>query len=557
MVIYGLLLGIGMAAVLLPFYLAKPANVVAIRTGVILLLFLAMLKYMLYKPVWRPVVHVVLLVLTYLIWSNTFQVGKGISVITIQYAFMVVIFSFYGFGARYGFLYSVVNVGQLLLFAVLFTGDKAVILLPDVAARPAFLIGLSFNFVIIIFAHYHFFVAFQRAISELGLASQAKSDFLSTMSHELRTPLNSVIGMANLLEPAASGTDQQENLKILKFSAENLMGQINDLLDFNKLESNKIRLDRIDFDLLSLVRETCSSFRERARQKGVHFSLEADPLLNGVIIYGDPARLAQVLHNLLANALKFTPAGQIRLTVEAGKEDSTGVQVQIAVEDTGIGISPAKLREIFLPFTQASSRSTRTYGGTGLGLAIVRHLLALHGSEIAVKSEEGKGSVFSFALTCPIARRQAAPIQNVRADTAGETRPVDMTILVAEDNDLNVLLLKKLLKNWWGLEPLIAGNGEIALEYVRNREVDVILMDLHMPVMDGYEATKTIRTLGSGKSSVPIFALTASVSGDIDEKRRMYGFDDYIQKPFDPAYLRGKLESVYLNKIKNTRFAGL
>ena len=286
---------------------------------------------------------------------------------------------------------------------------------PQAISQPAYIYVITYNFVIIIFLHYHFFRTFNRniveitsakdklrsmndeletAMGELERSSASKMNFLSTMSHELRTPLNGVIGLSNIMLMENPREDQKENLKILKFSAENLLSLINDILDLNKMEADKIELEGISFNLADLLKNCASSLKLYAENKGLDLHVLTAEGLHDKVVTGDPTRLTQVLLNLGNNAVKFTSKGIIRLETQILTCSDKWLVVRFSVEDTGIGIDKEKQNSIFEPFTQASKSTSRQFGGTGLGLSIVKKILGMFNSEIHVESSPGVGSRF-------------------------------------------------------------------------------------------------------------------------------------------------------------------
>jgi PAS domain S-box-containing protein len=379
-----------------------------------------------------------------------------------------------------------------------------------------------------------------RERAELSL--QLKSKFLSVMSHEMRTPLNAVIGFINLLlrDPRE---DQLENMNVLKFSAENLLILINDILDFSKLEAGKVQLEQTDFNFKDLLNNIVTALRHEADAKELRLELITGNSIPH-ILSGDPSRLGQVITNLVSNAIKFTYQGTVSVISDLRAEESDTVTIGFKVVDTGIGIAAEKQEHIFEMFSQADSGTTRKYGGTGLGLTISRRILDIMGSEIRLDSQVGKGSVFSFE----IAFRKSS--QNVVSESVGEGRRDVLNgvkILIADDHPINVLVVKKFLENWH-CECSVAANGSIALEMIQMNEYDAVLMDLQMPVMDGYEATRLIRELPEDKyKRIPIIAVSASPMLNVLDKLAEAGINDYITKPFKPSELQQKL-TYYLNQ---------
>lgn len=375
-----------------------------------------------------------------------------------------------------------------------------------------------------------------KAKEEAEKSSHAKAEFLSIMSHEIRTPMNAVVNLTNYLIEDEPSNHQIENLNILKFSANNLLAIINDVLDFNKIELGKVDFERIEFDLLGLLDSIHYSMNVNALKKKISLFLDADiPLIN--LLIGDPNRLTQILNNLVSNAIKFTEKGKVTLRLRILNESYKDVQIKFEVIDTGIGIDDSQIDFIFNMFTQAASNTTRKYGGTGLGLAITKRLLQLQNSDIELDSKIGKGSNFFFVLnfkkgvSINAKRVLGVPRENEAKSLMG------IRVLVVEDNEVNVIVVKKFLKKW-GVDFAHASDGVKALEKVKENQYDIILMDIHMPNMDGYSATKAIRMLpGEHYKKIPIIALTASAL--MDHRGRIYdaGMDDIVVKPFNPAEL--------------------
>ena len=380
-------------------------------------------------------------------------------------------------------------------------------------------------------------------------ASKAKSDFLANMSHEIRTPLHAIIGITSLLLKENKSDDQKKHLNILKFSSENLLTLINDILDFSKIEAGKVELEATSFRLKDLIESLQQSFTFQAKEKQIDFIIDYDEDIPPTMI-GDPVRLNQILNNLVSNALKFTKEGSVKLNVKLLNETEEQASVSFKIKDTGIGIPKDKISVIFEGFTQASTDTTRKFGGTGLGLAIVKNLLELHHSQLKVKSTPDVGSVFSFSIQFAKSKVNVirSEIFNLEEGESKDLRGVN--ILLAEDNEINQLVATKLIQPW-NVQLDFAENGQVAVEKAQNKTYDIILMDLQMPVMDGYKATRMIRTLDKyEKKPVIIIALTASAMLETHQKVEEAGFDDYVAKPFRPDELYLKIKS-HIKKYEN------
>jgi len=382
------------------------------------------------------------------------------------------------------------------------------------------------------------------AREEAEEATRAKTDFLSTMSHEIRTPMNAVVGMAHLLMEENPREDQLESIKTLKFSADLLLSLINDILDFSKIEAGKIVLESVDFNLKDLLQGIKAAQGIKATEKQVRLKLRWDDDVPEIVV-GDAVRLGQIINNLVSNAVKFTEEGQVKVEVELIEEKEDVITIGFSVQDTGIGIAAEQLEVIFEEFSQASSSTTRQYGGTGLGLAITKKLLELQGSEIKVTSELGKGANFSFELEFLKSSKKQVK-ERVTPNLPNESYWGSLNglrVLLVEDNPVNQYVAVRFMKKW-EVKLDIAHHGGEALGKVQQQPYDVILMDLQMPVIDGYQATKDIRAWEKAEklSPVPIIALTASASRTTKEKVNAMGMNDFLAKPFDPKELFARLQ---------------
>jgi two-component system, sensor histidine kinase len=376
-----------------------------------------------------------------------------------------------------------------------------------------------------------------REQAEQGLI--AKSDFLSTMSHEIRTPLNSVIGMSHLLLKSEPREDQAEKLEVMLFSANNLLSIVNDILDYNKIEAGKITFESIEMDLASIARNIVKGLQISAQDKNIELKLDVDPALKNKVI-GDPTRVSQVISNLVHNAIKFTQVGYVKVGITVREQTDKQITLQVEVQDTGIGISVDKQKMIFERFTQADSSTSRGFGGTGLGLAICKKILELQNSNLHLESREGQGSKFFFTQTFEKSIRTIEQKEHDDSLPKEEDKPLTgMSILLVEDNPMNVLVAQSFLHRW-GASIDVAVNGQEALDKLDLSKHKLVLMDLHMPVMDGYEATRRMRADGI---TIPIVALTADLPREIEDEVKETGVDDIVVKPFLPDELYRKVLS--------------
>lgn len=352
-------------------------------------------------------------------------------------------------------------------------------------------------------------------------ARDAKSSFIANMSHEVRTPLNGILGMAGLLEETSLTLEQKKYVDILKMSADNLLTIVNDILDYSKIEAKKLNLEDISFALTPTVDEVIQIFTVGASKKGLvvegRFSEDLP-----VLVMGDPTRIRQILMNLVNNAIKFTPFGKV--SVKVSKHSN---MVRFEIQDTGIGIDSYALSKMFQPFSQADASTTRKFGGTGLGLSICHQLVTLMGGLIGVKSELGVGSLFWFEL--PLA--EASENEGVKKiKVMAEVESAKMRILIAEDNAVNAMIARVLLEKAGHLVDL-AINGKEALDALLKRKYDIVIMDCQMPVMDGFEATRAIRSSKEIWKDIPIIAMTANAMAGDRERCLEAGMSDYISKP--------------------------
>ena len=378
--------------------------------------------------------------------------------------------------------------------------------------------------------------------AEQGL--KIKSEFLSTMSHEIRTPLNSVIGMSHLLLKSNPRNDQIEQLDVMLFSANNLLSIVNDILDYNKMEAGKISMEIIEMDIASIAKNIILGLQNSAEEKGIGLKLYVDDTLQNKIL-GDPTRTTQVITNLVHNAIKFTQQGSVLVSIDVQAQTEKNITLKIKIKDTGIGIAKEKQKLIFERFTQADSSTSRGFGGTGLGLAICKRILEFQNSSLQLESEAGKGSTFFYIQTFTKSGKITELQQAENNLPEQQNSLTDIPILLVEDNPMNVLVAKTFLQRW-GATVDVALNGQEALDMVDTTKHKLILMDMHMPVMDGYEATRKIRERGI---KIPIIALTASLPKDVEKDIKESGIDDIVVKPFIPDELFRKVHYYIFKKF--------
>ncbi len=389
---YGLWLAIiGVFALVINIYLDHQ-YLLAFTTSILLLSLVILFKYLTFRPRWGIISHILLVLATMLNLCNVFITLQTVDIITAQIILLIIIFSFYMLGQESGMFYSLMNLIPVLLFLILEYNNNYIIgIKPLVIDQSTIIIAVCANFILIIFMHSHFYTAFIKSMKQLKATAeergalnielekviekseksgQAKSEFLSIMSHEIRTPLNAVIGMGNLLMMGNPRPDQKDNLEILKFSANNLLALVNDVLDFNKIEAGKVVFENIKFNIPELMQNVCGGQMLKAQEKDLEFKINIDSALKNKIVIGDPTRLSQIVFNLISNAIKFTHTGSVWVRVDCLEDRHNTVNVNFSIKDTGIGIEKDNLEAIFEPFTQESITTTRQYGGTGLGLVI-------------------------------------------------------------------------------------------------------------------------------------------------------------------------------------------
>jgi signal transduction histidine kinase/ActR/RegA family two-component response regulator len=383
-----------------------------------------------------------------------------------------------------------------------------------------------------------------RAAKETAEASSnAKSQFLANMSHEIRTPLNGVLGMAQALDSDELEAAQKEKVAIILDSGKSLMALLNDVLDLTKIEAGKLEISPLPGDFLHTMKRTRQLFQSQAEDKGLELLVRYDSNFPQRLVY-DPVRVRQCLGNLLSNAIKFTARGRVEVAISSKTLAGDMHMISVDVHDTGIGMNEETLGKLFAVFTQADGATTRKFGGSGLGLAISRQLARMMGGDLVVDSREGKGSTFKLtfkaqeaAVVAPTATVQASRPETARRSLRG------VRVLLTDDNAINRQVIKLFLAPQ-GCDIVEATNGKEALDKISAGEFDVMLLDVHMPVMDGKEAIQRLRAANQPWSRIPVIALTADAMSGDREKYLALGMTDYVSKPVDQRELVAKLYHV-------------
>ncbi|WP_158914451.1 ATP-binding protein [Caulobacter sp. S45] len=383
---------------------------------------------------------------------------------------------------------------------------------------------------------------------EAEAGSRAKGEFLANMSHEIRTPLNGLLTMADVMDRDVLPAEQKQRLAVVRQSGRDLLHLINDILDFSKIEAGKLELETIAFDVERSLQSTLAGFATTAEAKGLELRLDIAPNALG-IRRGDPGRVRQIVANFVSNALKFTASGSVHITIEGvGAEGHDGLQ--IAVQDTGLGIPPEKMSLLFQKFSQLDASTTRRFGGTGLGLAICQELASLMGGRVWAESVEGQGSTFFTILNLPFveAAAEAAEVKDKAEDCETAVRP--LRLLAAEDNATNRLVLSTIMQIF-GFDLVVVEDGAQAVEAWRTQQFDAILMDVQMPVMDGVQATREIRAveLQEGRPRTPIIALSANAFTHQINEYLAAGMDVHVAKPIELPALQSALEAIFQEQV--------
>lgn len=393
---------------------------------------------------------------------------------------------------------------------------------------------VTFQLVYFSFLNARYFSKIHTKKEEAIEASNAKSQFLSTMSHEIRTPLNAIIGLSHILRDTNPRPDQKQNIEALNYSGKILLNLLNNVLDFSKMESKSIELDLIPTNISEAVKQIKKIHESSCLKKNIKLELEIDK--NLPIVWLDIVRFNQVINNLVSNAIKFTEKGSVKLIIKKQTETDTKIVLHTEVKDTGIGLSEEQQLKIWDAFTQASSSTNRLYGGTGLGLSIVKSIVNAMGSKVNIDSTVGKGSRFYFDLELKTSSKKELKKQ------AGDKKHnfKGQKVLLVEDNQINVMVGKQILEKA-KLIVDVANDGKEAVDMVKENEYKVVLMDIQMPIMDGYTASKEIRKFNT---KIPILALSASVFVEVKNRIENSGMDGFVYKPFDPKDLLNKIEEM-------------
>lgn len=383
-----------------------------------------------------------------------------------------------------------------------------------------------------------------QAVEEAKKGKAIKENFLANMSHEIRTPLNAIVGITNLLKASDLNAQQQKMIQLMDFSSNALLGIVNDILESFQIDAGKVILHLVNTDVAALFENVGETMQPLAIEKGLMLNYEIIGSVPTSII-ADPLRLKQILMNLINNAIKFTPTGKIEVSLGAVPLSDAEAQLTFAVKDTGLGIPEKAIDLIFERFEQVEDKTWQKFGGTGLGLSIVKRLSELMGGQITIQSTENVGTTFSFIAPFKISQQVAEePENNVTRSLASLDKFNSVRVLLAEDNVINQFVAVRMLQSW-NIEVTVALNGLEAFHKVSVEDFDLILMDTHMPVMNGIEATRKIREeLNAAKNNIPIISFSASVIAHEKQEALDAGVDDFLEKPFNPQVLHDKIARV-------------
>lgn len=383
--------------------------------------------------------------------------------------------------------------------------------------------------------------------------SELKSYFMKNMSHELRTPLNAIVGITNVMLSENLDARVKANFEIIKYSSYSLLSSVNDILDFNQIEKGEITLNQHEFAPKALFKQIELNARKQATDKGLIFTFEVDDL--PAYLLGDDARLTQITNNVLSNAIKFTNSGYVSTKVQVVSRFDEQIELQLTISDSGVGIPKDKMDSIYEAFTQESINNKRKFGGLGLGLSIVKKLVELYKGSINIESKVAQGTtctiVLPFVVTNKVLVDNAPAKPSIGEQKSASNKP--LTILLVEDNSMNQMVMKLLIKKWENTTLTIANHGAECLEHLQQQEFDIVLMDLQMPVMDGYEAAIAIRAgeAGVGNISIPIIALTADITQGTEQRVKQIGMDRYLTKPVNQELLLETVRELTALKQEN------